>query len=83
MSASGGRYLHFQVSRFLILWLEVSVVSGTIPIPQNDVIFCQAEERQGDFRSKRTAARANKSASAYFLGWVRVISSFRGKLDYW
>ena len=58
----------FQVSRYLILWLEVSVVSGTIPIPQNDVIVCQTDKRQGDFHGERRTAQANKSAIAYFLG---------------
>ena len=70
----------FQVSRYLILWLEVSVVSGTIPIPQNDVIVCQADKKPGDFHGEQTTAGANKSPSAYFLACVRVISGFRRSL---
>ena len=62
-----GDTCNFQVSRYLILWLEVSVVSGTIPIPQNDVIVCQAVKRTGDFHGERTTAGAYKSPSAYFL----------------
>ena len=71
---------NFQVSRYLILWLEVSVVSGTIPIPQNDIIVCQADKRQGDFHGERRRAQANKIASAYFLGLGWVKSRFRRRV---
>ena len=53
------------------------MVSGTIPIPQNDVTVCKEDKRQGDFNGKRTIAQANKSPSAYFFVWVRVICGFR------
>ena len=67
----------FQVSRYPILWLEVSVVSGTIPIPQNDVIVCQRTRDRVIFTVNGQQRERTKAQVPIFWAWLRVISGLR------
>ena len=54
------------------------MVYGTILIPQNDVIVCQADKRQGDFYGKQS--KRTKAQVPILFVWCRVISGFRGRV---
>ena len=70
MAASGGRYLHFSsIAMPDTLAGIISVVSGTIPIPQNDVIVCQAYRDRVIFTVNLQQSKRLKAQVPIFWVW--------------